>query len=101
MRACHLHTGLRGPVSNLLSKHGGPCPGSCMHAWRWPAGQLGLGDLVDHWDATQVQRLQTSAQRFYDLRMSYIKPWRVLQVACGRHHTAAIVETELDMRDLA
>ncbi len=45
-------------------------------------------------------RLFTSKHRFYDLRAAYIKPWRVLSVSTGRNHTAALVETHLDMRDL-
>lgn len=43
-------------------------------------GQLGLGDDQDRWAPNQVQRLHTSAQRYYDLRMSFIKPWKVKQV---------------------
>ncbi|KAF5840100.1 regulator of chromosome condensation 1/beta-lactamase-inhibitor protein II [Dunaliella salina] len=64
------------------------------------SGQLGQGDNHDRWDPTLVQRLHTSPKRFYDLRMSYIKPWKALQISCGRNHTAAVIETELDTRDL-
>lgn len=64
-------------------------------------GQLGHGDDEDRWAPEQVLRMHTSASKFYDLRMSYIKPWRVLQVAAGRNHSAAVVETEIDFRDLA
>ncbi|PNH03357.1 putative E3 ubiquitin-protein ligase [Tetrabaena socialis] len=65
------------------------------------SGQLGVGDDEDRWQAEQVMRLHTNRHRFYDLRMSYIKPWRVLCVSAGRNHSAAVVETELDVRDLA
>ncbi|KAG2487572.1 hypothetical protein HYH03_013851 [Edaphochlamys debaryana] len=66
-------------------------------------GQLGLGDDEDRWSPEQVFRLHTSAHRFYDLRTSYIKaqPWRVKQISAGRNHTAAVIETPLDTRDLA
>jgi hypothetical protein len=45
------------------------------------AGQLGLGDCRDHWAPAQVQRVHTSAERFYDLRMPYVRPWKALQVS--------------------
>eukprot|EP00983_Pelagomonas_calceolata_P041816 1138221-Pelagomonas_calceolata.AAC.1 len=45
------------------------------------SGQLGQGDNHDRWDPALVQRLHTSSKRFYDLRMSYIKPWKALQDA--------------------
>ncbi|GFH16129.1 uncharacterized protein HaLaN_12494 [Haematococcus lacustris] len=64
-------------------------------------GQLGLGDGRDKWAPSQVLRLHTNAQRFYDLRMSYVKPWKVLQISAGRNHTAMVIQTELDMRDVA
>ncbi|KAJ9518467.1 hypothetical protein QJQ45_018481, partial [Haematococcus lacustris] len=64
-------------------------------------GQLGLGDGRDKWAPSQVLRLYTNAQRFYDLRMSYVKPWKVLQISAGRNHTAMVIQTELDMRDVA
>ena len=44
------------------------------------SGQLGVGDDRDHWAPTQVQRLMTSEHKFYDLRMSYIKKWKAIQV---------------------
>ena len=44
------------------------------------SGQLGQGDNHDRWNPSQVQRLHTSPKRYYDLRMSYIKPWKALQV---------------------
>ncbi|GIL87512.1 hypothetical protein Vretimale_1578 [Volvox reticuliferus] len=64
-------------------------------------GQLGLGDDEDRWQPEQVLRLHTNRHRYYDLRASYVRPWRVLGLAAGRNHTAAVIETELDMRDLA
>ncbi|GLC39448.1 hypothetical protein PLESTB_001349800 [Pleodorina starrii] len=65
-------------------------------------GQLGLGDDEDRWQPEQVVRLHTSRHRYYDLRASYIRarPWRVVGLAAGRNHSAALLETELDMRDL-
>ncbi|GFR39917.1 hypothetical protein Agub_g424 [Astrephomene gubernaculifera] len=83
-----------------------------IFAWGWSGaagmgvyadyggGQLGLGDDEDRWVPEQLMRIHTSKHRFYDLRMSYLKPWRALQVAAGRNHSAAVVETELDVRDL-
>jgi len=118
---------------------------TCAHALKTHAGQLGQGDNSDRWTPTLVQRLHTSATRFYDLRMSYLKPWKAIQVwacrqaggggagvisrppvalvnttrtqgaydrwsryraqtptqvSCGRNHTAAVIQTELDARDL-
>ncbi|KXZ45322.1 hypothetical protein GPECTOR_56g419 [Gonium pectorale] len=64
-------------------------------------GQLGLGDEADRWAPAQVLRLFTSRHRYYDLRAPHLPPWRVLAVAAGRNHTAAVVEAQLDFRDLA
>lgn len=66
-------------------------------------GQLGHGDDLDRWAPEPVTRLHTSKHRFYDNRTSYMRdrPWRALAVAAGRNHTAAVVETQLDVRDLA
>uniref|UniRef100_A0A7S0WTF2 Uncharacterized protein n=1 Tax=Chlamydomonas leiostraca TaxID=1034604 RepID=A0A7S0WTF2_9CHLO len=88
--------------------------GGALYTWGWSGaansdrswldgggGQLGQGDDRDRWEPTPVSRLHTSEQRFYDLRMSYVKPWRVVQVSAGRTHTAAVIDVELDMRDLA
>jgi hypothetical protein len=65
------------------------CP--CLVFFLVPAGQLGHGDERDKWAPVMVQRVHTNALRFYDLRMSYIKPWKVLQVRGrvswnGPHH---------------
>ncbi len=53
------------------------CVYVCVYAC---AGQLGLGDGKDHWTPAQVMRIHTTAARFYDLRMPFVKPWKALQV---------------------
>ena len=57
-------------------------------------GQLGHGNDFDYWSPTAVEWLQLS-----ETEMVRQEPegggalaWRVLQVACGLNHTAAVVE---------
>ncbi|GAX82152.1 hypothetical protein CEUSTIGMA_g9580.t1 [Chlamydomonas eustigma] len=64
------------------------------------SGQLGHGDMKDKWSPIQVMRFKTNESKFYDLRMPYLKPWRVVQASAGRNHTAMIVDAEVHMNDL-
>lgn len=67
------------------------------------AGQLGHGDDRDKFEPLQVMRLLVGRSGFRDLRQS-VGPgaglWRALQVACGRNHTAAVVEVEVAPHEL-
>lgn len=69
------------------------------------AGQLGLGDDRDAFEPRQVMRLTVGGRGgFRDLRQS-VGPgrglWRALQVACGRNHSAAVVEADVQPSELA
>eukprot|EP00955_Chlamydomonas_euryale_P113657 366229-Chlamydomonas_euryale.AAC.10 len=85
--------------------------GGSLYSWGWngsyhtdispAAGQLGQGDDRDRWAPAQVMRLRTNPQKFYDLRMPFLKPWKVVQASAGRNHSAMVVEGEIDARDLA
>jgi alpha-tubulin suppressor-like RCC1 family protein len=60
-------------------------------------GQLGLGDDRDAHEPAQVLRLLLGGGAFRDLRQSAGPGgglWRAAGVACGRNHTAAVVEVE-------
>jgi hypothetical protein len=61
------------------------------------AGQLGLGDNLDAHEPRQVHRLLIGRSGFRDLRQT-VGPggglWRALEAACGRNHTAAVVEVQ-------
>ncbi len=65
------------------------------------AGQLGHGDAKDKWAPVQVMRFKTNEQKSYDLRMPYLKPFKVLQVSAGRNHSAMVVEADVHMKDLS
>eukprot|EP00798_Chlamydomonas_sp_ICE-L_P013341 gene13341-19182_t len=79
-----------------------------LYTWGWAgsynpgegSSHLGHGDEFDKWAPNQVMRLRVAKERFYDLRMSYINPWKVQEVAAGRNHTAMVVDCDLDFRDL-
>lgn len=70
------------------------------------AGQLGLGEDRDVHDPTQVQRLSLGGGAYRDTRQrggggGEEGVWRVLEVAAGRNHTAAVVELEAAAADIA
>jgi len=65
------------------------------------SGQLGHGDEYDKREPTQVLRFKTSEHKHYDLRMPFLKPWKVLQASAGRNHTAMLVEAEISVSDVA
>ncbi|MEW5299230.1 MAG: hypothetical protein WDW36_002265 [Sanguina aurantia] len=62
-------------------------------------GHLGHGNELDCWGPTEVQRVKTSATKYYDLRIPQQKPWKALQVDCGRNHTAVVIEAEVKYQD--
>jgi len=68
------------------------------------AGQLGLGSDRDAHAPRQLHRLLLGRSGFRDLRQS-VGPgaglWRALGVSCGRNHTAAVVEVEVQPCELA
>ena len=63
------------------------------------AGQLGHGDDRDAFEPRQVMRLLVGGRGgFRDLRQSAGPGgglWRALRLSCGRNHSAAVVEVEL------
>ena len=58
-------------------------------------GQLGLGNELDWWGPTRVQRIQDQqgavAQQHGDSESGNAR-WLIKQVACGFNHTAAVIE---------
>lgn len=87
-----------------------------MYSWGWSgavggagpfeapgdfgAGQLGLGDDMDQWEPIQVCCVAYGARKVLDVRHHHVSgatSWRALQVAAGRNHSAAVIETPVDV----
>ena len=59
-------------------------------------GQLGLGNEFDYWEPTRVEWLQLDEVDWLAQRLAGddFPAWRVLRVACGLNHSAAVVELQ-------
>ena len=61
-------------------------------------GQLGLGNEFDYWAPARVEWVQSGAGAGVpQLDAEGHQMWRVLQVACGLNHTAAVVEISAEV----
>lgn len=63
-------------------------------------GQLGLADDRDRQVPSLVTRLQVTRTRFWDLHSPHYPVWQALMVSCGRNHTAAIIQVQVEPQEL-